>query len=131
MPKGSFYNYFPSKEDFSAEVVRHYVEPFIRQLDAHLSASNTAADAALRNYSDELIAETERTEFKAVACWAISSAKSASRAIAARPRCATQFIAIAKSCAKGSGAVSVSARISGPRTWPTFWSMSGREPCCA
>jgi len=24
VPKGSFYNYFPSKEDFSAEVVRLY-----------------------------------------------------------------------------------------------------------
>ncbi len=64
VPKGSFYNYFPSKEDFSAEVVRHYIEPFIRQLDAHLSAPNTAADVALRNYFDELIAETERKEFK-------------------------------------------------------------------
>ncbi len=64
VPKGSFYNYFPSKEDFSAEVVRHYIEPFIRQLDAHLSAANTAADIALRNYFDELIAETERRDFK-------------------------------------------------------------------
>src|SRR5512136_3121811 len=63
VPKGSFYNYFPSKEEFSAEVVRHYIEPFIRQLDGHLSAAKTA-DAALRAYFDELIAETERKEFK-------------------------------------------------------------------
>jgi len=64
VPKGSFYNYFPSKEDFSAEVVLHYIEPFIGQLDAHLSAVNTPADVALRNYFDELIAETERRDFK-------------------------------------------------------------------
>jgi TetR/AcrR family transcriptional regulator, transcriptional repressor for nem operon len=64
IPKGSFYNYFPSKEDFSAEAVRHYIEPFIRQLDAHLSRSGVAADAALAAYFDELIAETERKNFR-------------------------------------------------------------------
>lgn len=64
VPKGSFYNYFPSKEEFSAEVVRHYIDPFIRQLDAHLQRQDIAADAALRNYFDELIAETERKNFK-------------------------------------------------------------------
>jgi TetR/AcrR family transcriptional regulator, transcriptional repressor for nem operon len=64
VPKGSFYNYFPSKEDFSAEVVRHYIEPFIRQLDTHLSAKGVAADAALTAYFEELIAETERKGFR-------------------------------------------------------------------
>ncbi|WP_363352081.1 TetR family transcriptional regulator C-terminal domain-containing protein [Methylocystis echinoides] len=64
VPKGSFYNYFPSKEEFSAEVVRHYIDPFIRQLDAHLSRADVAADVALRNYFDELIVETERKDFK-------------------------------------------------------------------
>jgi TetR/AcrR family transcriptional repressor of nem operon len=64
VPKGSFYNYFPSKEEFSAEVVRHYIDPFIRQLDAHLSRPDVAADVALRNYFEELIVETERKDFK-------------------------------------------------------------------
>ena len=64
VPKGSFYNYFSSKEDFSAEVVRHYIEPFIRQLDTHLSAKGVAADAALTAYFEELIAETERKGFR-------------------------------------------------------------------
>ena len=36
VPKGSFYNYFESKEAFSAEVVAHYIEPFIKRLDAQL-----------------------------------------------------------------------------------------------
>lgn len=64
VPKGSFYNYFPSKEAFSAEVVKHYIDPFIKQLDAHLQRKDASADAALRAYFDELIEETERRDFK-------------------------------------------------------------------
>ncbi|ATQ68746.1 MULTISPECIES: TetR/AcrR family transcriptional regulator [Methylosinus] len=64
VPKGSFYNYFPSKEAFSAEVVAHYIEPFIQRLDAHLGQAGRSADAALRAYFDDLIAETERRDFK-------------------------------------------------------------------
>ena len=36
VPKGSFYNYFGSKEDFGAEVIQHYTDPFIAQLTGHL-----------------------------------------------------------------------------------------------
>lgn len=64
VPKGSFYNYFPSKEAFSAEVVKHYIEPFIRQLDAHLQRGGVSAEAALKAYFNELIEETERRNFK-------------------------------------------------------------------
>jgi TetR/AcrR family transcriptional regulator, transcriptional repressor for nem operon len=64
VPKGSFYNYFPSKEEFSAEVVRHYIEPFIRQLEGHLNRKGVSAEIALKSYFDELIAETERKNFK-------------------------------------------------------------------
>ena len=35
IPKGSFYNYFGSKEDFGAEVIQHYIDPFIAQLTTH------------------------------------------------------------------------------------------------
>jgi TetR/AcrR family transcriptional repressor of nem operon len=64
VPKGSFYNYFPSKEAFSAEVVKHYIDPFIKQLDHHLQRKDVSADVALRSYFDELIEETERRDFK-------------------------------------------------------------------
>lgn len=64
VPKGSFYNYFPSKEAFSAEVVKHYIEPFIRQLDGHLQRPDVKAEAALKAYFNELIEETERRDFK-------------------------------------------------------------------
>jgi TetR/AcrR family transcriptional repressor of nem operon len=64
IPKGSFYNYFDSKEHFSAEVVAHYIEPFILQLRGHLQDSASDALAALRRYFGELIAETQRQDFK-------------------------------------------------------------------
>jgi TetR/AcrR family transcriptional repressor of nem operon len=64
VPKGSFYNYFPSKEAFSAEVVKHYIEPFIRQLDNHLQRPDVSAETALKAYFNELIEETERRDFK-------------------------------------------------------------------
>jgi len=64
VPKGSFYNYFPSKEAFSAEVVKHYIEPFITQLDSHLQRRDVNAETALKAYFNELIEETERRDFK-------------------------------------------------------------------
>jgi TetR/AcrR family transcriptional repressor of nem operon len=64
VPKGSFYNYFPSKEAFSAEVVKHYIEPFITQLDSHLQRRDVTAETALKTYFKELIEETERRDFK-------------------------------------------------------------------
>jgi TetR/AcrR family transcriptional repressor of nem operon len=36
IPKGSFYNYFGSKENFGAEVIQHYINPFIHQLTRYL-----------------------------------------------------------------------------------------------
>lgn len=64
VPKGSFYNYFPSKEAFSAEAVKHYIDPFIKRLEHHLQREDVRADIALRAYFDELIEETERRDFK-------------------------------------------------------------------
>ena len=40
VPKGSFYNYFGSKEDFGAEVIQHYIDPFIVKLSTHLSKTD-------------------------------------------------------------------------------------------
>lgn len=64
IPKGSFYNYFGSKENFGAEVIQHYIEPFIKQLNAYLENSDDDALAALRRYYHELIAEAEKEGFK-------------------------------------------------------------------
>jgi TetR/AcrR family transcriptional repressor of nem operon len=64
IPKGSFYNYFGSKENFGAEVIQHYIEPFIEQLNSHLQNPYIDALTALRRYFNESILELEKTDFK-------------------------------------------------------------------
>lgn len=64
IPKGSFYSYFNSKEQFAAEAIHHYIEPFIQRLSGHLQNPNLDGLAALKAYYMELIAEVERTGFK-------------------------------------------------------------------
>jgi len=64
IPKGSFYNYFGSKESFGAEVIQHYIDPFIKQLTAHLQQSEGDSLGALQHYFNEAIAELEKAEYK-------------------------------------------------------------------
>ncbi len=64
VPKGSFYNYFDSKEHFGAEVIRHYIEPFIQQLDGYLRQSELTGLAALENYYGTQIEESARRQFR-------------------------------------------------------------------
>lgn len=64
VPKGSFYNYFSSKEEFGAAVIQHYIEPFILRLSAHLQQSGSDALGAIRRYFAELIVELEENKFK-------------------------------------------------------------------
>jgi TetR/AcrR family transcriptional repressor of nem operon len=64
IPKGSFYNYFGSKEDFAAEIIEHYISPYISQLEAYLAKSKGNSLVALNRYLNEGITELEKTEFK-------------------------------------------------------------------
>jgi len=64
VPKGSFYNYFGSKEEFAAEAITHYIEPFILRLTAHLQAPQVDALTALQNYYAELIVEVGKGGYK-------------------------------------------------------------------
>ena len=64
IPKGSFYNYFGSKESFAAEAIQHYIDPFIQQLDSHLNSRDIDALTAIKRYFDELVAELEKADFK-------------------------------------------------------------------
>ena len=64
IPKGSFYNYFDSKEDFGAEVIQHYIEPFIQRLSAYLQKPDLDALSALQLYLQELIDELEKADYK-------------------------------------------------------------------
>lgn len=63
IPKGSFYNYFGSKENFGAEVIEYYITPYIEQISRYL-AEEADAFSALQRYFNESIAELERTDFK-------------------------------------------------------------------
>ncbi len=63
VPKGSFYNYFTSKEEFGAASIAHYIEPFIMLLDGWLKRPELDALAALEGYFGELAAELERRRF--------------------------------------------------------------------
>ena len=64
IPKGSFYNYFGSKENFAAEVIQHYIAPFIEQLSAHIQNPENDGLTALKRYFDELIVALENNDFK-------------------------------------------------------------------
>jgi TetR/AcrR family transcriptional repressor of nem operon len=64
IPKGSFYNYFGSKENFAAEIIEHYISPYVEQLECYLAQSDDNSLAALERYLNEGIAELEKTEFK-------------------------------------------------------------------
>ncbi len=63
VPKGSFYNYFASKEEFGAAAIGHYIEPFITLLDQWLKRPELSAAAALEGYFGELTAALERRQF--------------------------------------------------------------------
>ncbi len=64
IPKGSFYNYFGSKENFAAEAIQHYINPFIDQLSGHLQNPDYDALSALRCYFNALITELEKADYK-------------------------------------------------------------------
>ena len=64
IPKGSFYNYFSSKEEFAAEAITHYIEPFIQRLTSHLQDPQLDALSALKRYYAELIIEVEQGGYK-------------------------------------------------------------------
>lgn len=63
IPKGSFYNYFKSKEQFAAEAVTHYIEPFIQRLQAHANNPQLNGLQVLHCYYSELIEEIETSGY--------------------------------------------------------------------
>lgn len=64
VPKGSFYHYFASKEAFGAEVIAHYIEPYIQRLDEYLQRPGLNGAQALDGYFQELIEELQRRHYK-------------------------------------------------------------------
>ena len=59
VPKGSFYNYFESKEQFGAEVIQHYAEQVLANMDAWLGKPRGDAFSALRRFFKEEVRRHE------------------------------------------------------------------------
>lgn len=49
-PKGSFYHYFKSKEEFGLAVIEHFAERFEQRLDSFLNDEEVAPLNRIRNY---------------------------------------------------------------------------------
>jgi TetR/AcrR family transcriptional regulator, transcriptional repressor for nem operon len=64
VPKGSFYYYFASKEEFGAQAVEHYLAPFLRRLGERLAEPGHTGLEALCAYFAELAQELEANDFK-------------------------------------------------------------------
>ena len=71
IPKGSFYNYFGSKENFTAEIIEHYILPYIEQIRTYLKQSEGNALGALERYLQESIVELRKPISKAAVYWVI------------------------------------------------------------
>lgn len=63
VPKGSFYYYFASKEEFGAQAIEHYIAPFIVRLGEHMATPDRTGLAALTAYFREMIGELEANDF--------------------------------------------------------------------
>lgn len=63
VPKGSFYYYFPSKEEFGAKAIEHYIAPYIERLGEHIAAPGRSGLDALTGYFNEGILEFEANDF--------------------------------------------------------------------
>ena len=64
VPKGSFYNYFKSKEEFGAEIIRHFAAQLEKQLEGKLERADSGL-AGLRDFFAEV---TEMHEDSRLGC---------------------------------------------------------------
>jgi TetR/AcrR family transcriptional repressor of nem operon len=64
VPKGSFYYYFASKEAFGAELVGHYLAPFLRRLTERLAVQEMNGLEALAAYFRDLVVDLEANDFQ-------------------------------------------------------------------
>jgi TetR/AcrR family transcriptional repressor of nem operon len=64
IPKGSFYSYFGSKEDFAAASITHYIATYVERLQSYLKQFEGNALEAMERYVQETMRELEAIEFK-------------------------------------------------------------------
>ena len=68
IPKGSFYNYFKSKEVFGAEVVRHWCAQTLEYMDRHLNGTQGDAFSTLAKFFQQEIVRHEESRFVGCMC---------------------------------------------------------------
>lgn len=64
VPKGSFYYYFGSKDNYAQAVIQNYADYFRRKLDRLLSDTSMSPISRLKAFTDEAIDGVTRFEFK-------------------------------------------------------------------
>lgn len=62
VPKGSFYNHFPSKEAFAAAIVERYAQRMLRSWERMMSSAPPQPMAAIRHVFAQMLAYHERAE---------------------------------------------------------------------
>lgn len=60
VPKGSFYNYFESKENFAAEIIESYTESLIQQFDGYIQTTSDDPATAIRTVYQLMIDSFEQ-----------------------------------------------------------------------
>ena len=70
MPKGSFYNHFPSKEVFALEVLEYYQEHFEKQMNHRLSERINSPVSRLKAYFSGMITNFEKKYKYSLGCLA-------------------------------------------------------------
>lgn len=64
VPKGSFYNYFKSKEDFTVEIIQFYSDTLSTLWDGFLNEGPSDPIGALRNSFEMIISHHEQSKVK-------------------------------------------------------------------
>ncbi len=64
VPKGSFYNYFGSKEAFCSEVIQHYIDPLVLQLENDLRGSEEKSLRVLNKHLKDLSTHYKKNKFE-------------------------------------------------------------------
>ncbi len=62
VPKGSFYHYFSSKEDFGLSVINTFDEHYVQDLDKALTDPKVAPLKRIKNYIDGAIEKAEKRQ---------------------------------------------------------------------
>ncbi|RJG04191.1 TetR/AcrR family transcriptional regulator [Noviherbaspirillum sedimenti] len=64
VPKGSFYYYFPSKDEYAIEVIRNYAQYFARKLERTLEDDSLTPLERLKAFTRDAASGVQRFEFK-------------------------------------------------------------------